>query len=406
MATPSTPAKETSPGVYRYLIVLIGFVTLAGASGVSSSFSVFYSALLPEFDWSHAGGASVYSVNQLVLAASAPVMGGLLDRFGPRWLFPGAATLVGIAWMACGTLRTLGQFILFYGVVSALGQTALSLAMVVVSRWFQRTHRGRAIGLADVGTGFGHVLFVPGAAWLITTVGWRWAFMLIGATVLTVLVPLNMLHRPAPALGSSNLSAATLRGALRTSSLWMLCLAHLCMTITMTMVNVHLVHFLVGTGMLQILGASTVFSALSLVSLGGRMFFGWLADRLKGEGAFTVALSCTMTGYVMLLLLGALQAHWPLYAFILSYGFAQGAGGISIAAKTVEVFHGPRLGTIFMLVTLSGNLGAALGAWIGGRFFDLTGSYALTFATAIASGLLAIGCMWVGRTWEPPRVSA
>jgi predicted MFS family arabinose efflux permease len=164
------------------------------------------------------------------------------------------------------------------------------------------------------------------------------------------------------------------------------------------MVNVHLVNFLVGTGTLQILGASTVFSALSLVSLGGRMFFGWLADRLKGEGAFTVALSCTMTGYVMLLLLGAMETRWPLYAFIVSYGFAQGAGGIAVAAKTVEVFHGPRLGTIFMVVTLSGNLGAAFGAWIGGRFFDLTGSYALTFATAIISGLLAIGCMWADRS--------
>lgn len=398
MADPLTSSKESFPALYRYLIVLIGFATLAGASGASSAFSVFYRALLQEFDWSHAGGASVYSLNQLVLAASAPLMGGLLDRFGPRWLFPTAATLMGAAWMACGTLHTLGQFMLFYGVLSALGQTALSLAMVVVARWFRQTHRGRAIGLADIGTGCGHVLFVPGAAWLITTVGWRWAFVAIGAALLAVLVPLNMLHRPTPAVGAPALNAATLRGALRTRALWMLCLAHLCMTITMTMVNVHLVTFLVGTGTLQILGASTVFSALSLVSLGGRMFFGWLADQLKGEGAFTVALGCTITGYVMLLALGALGTLWPLYAFIVSYGFAQGAGGIAIAAKTVEVFHGPRLGTIFMVVTLSGNLGAAFGAWIGGRFFDLTGSYALTFGTAIASGLLAIGCMWAGRS--------
>jgi sugar phosphate permease len=400
MADPPHSTQETSFRVYRYLILLIGFVTLAGASGVSSSFAVFYSTLLQEFDWSHAAGASVYSVNQLVLAASAPFMGGLLDRFGPRWLFPTAATLVGIAWIGCGTVHSLGQFMLFYGVLSALGQTALSLATVVVSRWFQPTHRGRAIGLADVGTGVGHVLFVPGAAWLITTVGWQWAFHLVGATVLAVLVPLNLLHRPLPTVGAPSLSAATLRGALRTRALWMLCLAHLCMTITMTMVNVHLVNYLVGSGMLLIVGASTVFSALSLVSLGGRVFFGWLADRLKGEGAFTAALSCTMTGYVMLLLLGALESRWPLYAFIVSYGFAQGAGGIAIAAKTVEVFHGPRLGTIFMLVTLSGNLGAAFGAWIGGHFFDLTGSYRLTFTTAIASGLLAIGCMWAGRGWK------
>ncbi|MGH8058520.1 MAG: MFS transporter, partial [Candidatus Entotheonellia bacterium] len=90
-----------------------------------------------------------------VLAACGPLMGWLLDRFGPRGLFSAAATLLGLAWIACGTLQSLGQFILFYGVVSALGQTALSLAMVVVSRWFPETHRGQAIGVADVGTGYG-----------------------------------------------------------------------------------------------------------------------------------------------------------------------------------------------------------------------------------------------------------
>jgi len=165
----------------------------------------------------------------------------------------------------------------------------------------------------------------------------------------------------------------------------------------MTMVNVHLVEFLVGTGTLPILAASTLFSAVSVVSLGGRMFFGWLADRLQGEGAFTVAMSCTMTGYGMLLQLGMVEGLWPLYAFVLSYGFAQGAGGIAVAAKTVQVFHGPHLGAIFMVVNLSAHLGSAFGAWFGGRLFDLTGSYTFTFVTAIISGLLAIGCMWAGR---------
>ncbi|MBI3325178.1 MAG: MFS transporter [Nitrospinae bacterium] len=403
MVDPYPPRSERCPGSYRYLILLIGFVTLAAASGVSTSFAVFYSTLLKEFDWSHAEGASVYSVNMLVLAAGAPFMGWALDRFGPRGLFPTAAALIGGAWIACSTLHTLGQFVLFYGVVSALGQTALPLMAVVVSGWFEQRQRGRAIGLTDVGTGFGHVLFVPGSAWVIATFGWRAAFAVVGIAVVALLVPLNLLHRPAPTAGRPAHRAFTFRGALRSRALWMLCVAHLCMSVTMTMVNVHLVEFLVSTGTLQLLGASTIFSAVSLVSLGGRVFFGWLADRLKGEGAFSVAMSCTMTGYVLLLLLDMRGARWPLYAFVLTYGFAQGAGGIAIAAKTVEVFQGPHLGTIFMVVTLSHSLGAAFGAWFGGRLFDLSGSYLLTFATALASGAVAIACMWAGRGGIPRR---
>jgi len=103
MAAADMPTKETQPGLYRYVILVVGFATLAAASGVSTSFGVFYSTLLQEFGWSHAGGASVYSVNMLVLAASAPLMGWFLDRFGPRWLFPAAAALIGTAWIACAS---------------------------------------------------------------------------------------------------------------------------------------------------------------------------------------------------------------------------------------------------------------------------------------------------------------
>jgi hypothetical protein len=68
-----------------------------------------------------------------------------------------------------------------------------------------------------------------------------------------------------------------------------------------------------------------------------------------------------------------------------------------VAAKTVELFQGPFLGTIFRVVTLSGHPGAAFGAWFGGRLFDLSGSYTLTFMTAIVSGILAIASMWTGN---------
>ena len=397
MADGSTALSGERLKRYRYAILLIGFVTLAGGSGVSGCFSVFYNTLVHEFSWSCASGATPYSVNMIVSLLSAPLIGWLLDRYGPRWVFPVAALLSGGALMACSTLETLGHFVVYYGVLSALGQTALGAVAVVVSRWFERTRRGRAIGFADVGTGFGMVVFIPGSAWLIETFGWRPAFAVLGAIIILLLVPLNLWQRRPPVVLVQTDRPAHFRSTLHTKTFWMLCLAHCCMTITMTMVNVHLVPFLVSSDRLQLLGASTVASAVSLVSLGGRMFFGWLADRLHGEGAFSLAMSCTITGFVMLLILSQSALHWPLYAFVLVYGFAQGAGGIAIAAKTASLFHGPYLGTIFMLVNLSANLGAAVGAWCGGRLFDLSGSYAFTFGTAIASAVLAIGCMWIGR---------
>ena len=401
MAEASAALRQEHRSRYRYAVLLIGFVTLAGASGVSGCFAVFYNTLITAFSWSRASGASPYSVNMLVSIISAPLIGWLLDRSGPRLVFTSAALLSGGALMACSTLQTLGHFVVYYGVLGAVGQTALGTVAVVVSRWFEGTRRGRAIGFADVGTGLGMVVFIPGSAWLIETFGWRPAFAILGAVIVMLLVPLNFWQRPPPTASAHPVSTGSFGHALRHRAFWMLCLAHGFMTITMTMVNVHLVPFLVSSGRLELVGAASVSSAVSLVSLGGRMFFGWLVDRLHGEGAFSVAMSCTITGFVMLLILSQSAAYWPLYAFVLVYGFAQGAGGIAIAAKTIALFQGPSLGTIFMVVNLSANLGAAFGAWYGGRLFDVSESYALTFATAIASGLLAISCMWIGRHGQP-----
>ncbi len=351
----AAPASSSEPSSYRYLIVAVSFMTLAGASGASSAFAVFYPELLNVFGWSHASGALVYSVNMLVVAVSSPLLGWMLDRFGPRWLFTAAAIIIGLAFGACSRVSSLGQYAFYYGVLSALGQTALLSTTVVVAKWFAEAQRGRAIGVADVGTGFGMVALAPGTAWLITQFGWQTAFMVLGAVIMLVLTPLNLLHRPTPVepaeLSSPSPSSpsppASLAFILRRYDLWMLCAAHLFMSITMTMVNVHLIEFLVGTGFLQLVAASTLLGAVSLVSLPGRMFFGWLVDRLHPNGAFSLAMSCTMLGFCVLLLLASLEARWLLYVFVVIYGFAQGAGGISIAAKTVALFHGPYVGTIF-----------------------------------------------------------
>lgn len=402
MADPHPVSTSSHQGWYRYLILVIGFATLAGASGVTNVFQVFYSALLDVFDWSHEGGARVYSVNQLVVSASSLLMGWLLDRFGPRWLYTAAACVIGIAFLACSRLQSLAEFGVFYGVVSALGQAALLSMTVVVARWFAHDQRGRAIGIADVGTGFGMVAFVPGSAWLIEWLGWRQAFALLGVVIIVILVPLNLLHRLPPATDTPTPQAGSLRHVARSKALWMLCIAHLFMTITMTMVNVHLVEFLVSSDVLPFFKASMIAGGLSLVSLPGRVFFGWFADRVQPNRAFSTAMSCTMLGFVMLLLLAQADVRWPLGAFVVIYGFAQGAGGIAVAAKTVALFQGPYLGRIFMVVNLSATVGAAFGGWFGGWLFDYSGSYTLTFVTAIVSGACAIGWMWTGGPVPAP----
>jgi len=261
MADGSAALRQEPRSRYRYAVLLIGFVTLAGASGVSGCFAVFYNTLVTAFTWSRASGASPYSVNMLVSIISAPLSGWLLDRYGPRVVLSSAALLSGGALITCSTLQSLGHFVVYYGVLGAVGQTALASVAVIVSRWFAHTQRGRAIGFADVGTGFGMVLFIPGSAWLIETFGWRPAFAILGAVIVLLLVPLNLWQRRPPVESGHTVSSASFGQALRHRAFWMLCLAHCCMTVTMTMVNVHLVPFLVSSGRLELLTAASISSA-------------------------------------------------------------------------------------------------------------------------------------------------
>lgn len=184
---PVAHATSPTPSSYRYLMIAVSFMTLAGASGASSAFAVFYPELLKVFGWSHASGALVYSVNMLVVAISSPLLGWLLDRFGPRWLFSAAAIMIGLAFGACSRVSSLGQYAFYYGILSALGQTALLSTTVVVAKWFAQAQRGRAIGVADVGTGFGMVALAPRhrladyAIWLADSVHRSWHSHHVGA---------------------------------------------------------------------------------------------------------------------------------------------------------------------------------------------------------------------------------
>src|SRR5438093_11101227 len=93
--------------------------------------------------------------------------------------------------------------------LGAVGLMALASVAVVVSRWFERTQRGRALGFADVGTGFGMVLVIPGSAWLIATFGWRPAFAILGAVIVVPLVPLNLWQRRPPVASGHTVSTAS-----------------------------------------------------------------------------------------------------------------------------------------------------------------------------------------------------
>jgi MFS family permease len=397
---------------FRWFILLVMCITVGVQSGIRIAFSVFYVALRQQFEWRAATTASVFSVYMLVVAATSPVMGWLLDRYGPKFFFPIAAMWVGASLAYCGTIESLPQFFLGYGLLLPLGQTALTSGPVsaVISRWFPDM-RGRAIALADMGTAIGMGVYSPCSQWLITTFGWRSAFYILGLSVVALLVPLNFCHRALPqinTLQANTLSgpqtpttppgsipaALTLRQTLSSLPLWLLFTTLFFSSLSSQVFNVHLVAILVSVG-ISAITAATASGLANMISLAGRISSGWLTDRVGRARGYTVVLGCSMCGMAILFGMTVTRLIWLLLPFVLMYGLSKGSGGIIIAAKTADIFHSERIGTIFGIIHIASGLGGAIGPWWAGWLVDRTGHYSAAIASSLIIGMLAIASMWL-----------
>ena len=187
-------------GFYGWIIVMVALVSMAFWIGIRTSFSVFYVALLEEFSWSRGDSAGAQSLALITYTVLAPLVGWLIDRFGPRRVIvPGILVLV-IGLVMCATIKTLTQFYIFYGVFMGSGITCIGIISysAILAHWFQKK-RGLASGIAVSGMGLGTFLFVPVSQFFIDTVGWRTTFMITAGLVLFIVLPLNgsfLKHKP------------------------------------------------------------------------------------------------------------------------------------------------------------------------------------------------------------------
>jgi MFS family permease len=161
--------------------------------------------------------------------------------------------------------------------------------------------------------------------------------------------------------------------------------------------HVHMVAYAIGHGIAPATAASAL-GAVSLVSLAGRMTTGWLSDRVGRPLTLTFAYGSAAVGIGCLSLLAASGAWWWLALYVLFYGLAQGSSGIIAAARAADVFSGPAFGTIWGILGLAIGPGEALGAWLGGRIFDATGSYLPAFVFAVAMLVIGVVAIWRVRS--------
>jgi MFS family permease len=347
----------------------------------------------------------VYSIYLLVNGFTAPFVGLLFDRLGPRWVYGAGMASLGAAMLLASGLTQLWQFYLFIGALVGVGVSLNGMvpASALLARWY-RERLSTAIGIAYSAFGVGTVIFVPLVQYLVGEHGWRssyrvlgWA-LLVAAPLVMVLIPWSRFAAgaPRPEAGQKAGEGWTLSAALRSPVFWGLLQVFFFTAAGMFSIVVQLIAFFVDAGFSP-LAAATAFGIVGLLSAASVMGSGIAADRFGYRQTVTASFAGTLSGMLVLVALTYAPSWLLLVLFVPLFGLCMGVRGPIVSSVSARYFAGPRVATIYGIVYASNAVGAALGAYLGGLLHDATGGYRAGLGMALVFIGLAALPFWTVR---------
>ena len=387
----------------HYGWIVVAACLLIGICGYGTyyCFTLFYTHLVTEFGWSRSAISGVMSLGLIAYGLFALPMGWCADRFGPRRTVVVGGLLFGSGMVLAGTVTELWQLYALYGSLIAAGVGAVWAPLVsTVSRWFVEK-RGLALGIAVLGSGSGIFFVAPLAEYLITTSGWRMAYIWLGVLSggLIVVAALFLARDPSErgltpygaAAGSIPLPKeaspqARVLDFVRTWLFWRMSLTFGLWWFAGAIVYVQIAPFLLEKGFDSTVTATfvAIFGAGNCL---GRVGFGWLSDRIGSVRTYQLALvSCAVasTGF------GAAEAFYLVAIIAVLLGFGVGGVSAQLTSVSIDLFGtraaGALMGTVLALM---GILGAG-GPLLSGTIYDAMQSYAPAFHGGAAVFVLAL----------------
>ena len=400
----------------RWLIVAALFVVIYGVSVPLAAFGVFLPVIAEHFGWTRGAVSAALSLNLLVGGIAGFAVGALADRHGPRVLLAATMALAGTGFALVATVSALWQLYLLVGVVAGVGTSSFYvLGTATVTHWFE-DRRGLALALVLIGFNLGYITGGPAAAWLITRLGWRVAYYLLGSgsglvtTVAALAVRLPRpgeraaLRRPRPADASDaarggGAHGITLRESLSDPRQWALNVSWLLIGGIAIMISVHAVPYARDQGV-SLTGASLSLTAYGIGSAIGRLLGGMLSDHAGARRTIAAAFVLQIVALVGLLWLPSRAA---LLLSLMAFGAGFAASDTVVAQVVPQVFGMRALGAIMGILTLGWRCGAAIGPALAGFLYDLTGSYRIPFGLDPLGVLLAWALFLLATARPRPR---
>jgi MFS family permease len=400
MSEPATGSRAThaSPGVpespYAWAR-LFAALLLSGIGGVGMwSVIVALPAVQAEFGVARSDASLPYTMTMICFGVGGILVGRLSDRIGILAPVVGGALCLGLGYAVASQAATLWQFILAQGLLVGVASSATFAPLIAdTSLWFTR-HRGMAVSIIASGSYLAGTVWPPIVQHFIATAGWRRTYLGIAVFCVATMVPLALaLRRRAPLTDATAPAAPGARRAARPLGMspaalqTLLVVAGLSCCVAMSMPQVHIVAYCGDLGHGATHGAHMLALMLGL-GVVSRLASGWICDRIGGRRTLLLGSSLQALALALFLPFDGLVS---LYVLSGLFGLVQGGIVPAYAVIVREFFPaeeaGVRVGTVLMATVF----GMALGGWMSGVIFDLTGSYQAAFVNGILWNLLNVG---------------
>jgi len=374
---------------YGYVIVAAGFFIMLIVHGVINTFGVFFNPLLAQFDTSRAALSTAYSCSFFTMGFSVIIVGILADRFGPRVILTICAIFYGVGHLLMSQANALWQLYLCFIVIGIGFSPADVVPLSIIVRWFVR-RRGVMSGVMKVGTGLGIMAVPLLASVLIDNFEWRTSYIILGTLVLVAVVPLAQFLRKSPRDmdvypdGDKRLNVnspvfieegLSLRQAVRTPQLWMVCGFYISIMFCAQSILTHIVPHAMDLGIAPTVAAGIV-STIGGMSMFGRLAMGFTGDKIGHKRAMIICFTFLVIAICLLLVTREL---WMFYLFAAVYGFNHGGFFALISPMVAGLFGTRSQGTMLGIIICSGTLVGSISPILTGMIFDVKGSYQLAF---------------------------
>jgi MFS family permease len=392
---------------------------LLQAGMLHHAFGGYLAVLQDDRGWNKTQLSGAAAMQQMESAIIGPLLGWIMDRFGPQGVIRLGVLMFGGGFLL---LSTIDSLLGFYGafIVIALGSSMCGFFPINVAliNWFER-NRARALSALSLGLAFGGI-FVPAVGWSLVTFGWRATAFSSGILVIVLGLPLAMVirrrpedhgetldgvpHMPGAASAEQSETSTrdfTAREALRTPAFWLLSLGHGFALFVVGAVNVHAISHMKEALAYTVSAASLVITLVTMFQIGGVMI-GWaIGDRF--DKRFIAAACMLMHALGLLSLTYATGAPWVV-AFAALHGVAWGLRGPFMHAIRADYFGrsaiGMILGLSFMIIVI-GQIG---GPMIAAVLADMTGNYRVGFTVlALLAGVGSMFFVLAKRPTAPLR---